>query len=241
MPSATAGGIRLSAGRRPTVYPVTAATTPLAAVAVVVAGRGVLPFTSLLGLPLYAHAVAAVLPWAPSLVVDEGHGQRSAVDRDVLPDAVRVVTVSQWWESRRPGPVLVHDPLCPLTPDDFLADLLARAVAGPGASVVGVRPVTDTLKTVTGDRIEGTIDRDRIATVTSPLVLGARVATGAAAPPLADFAATVAWARDRGEVELVRAPSMGRRVTDESSVHLLESVVELRRQVQGPVTDATAP
>lgn len=211
------------------------------AVAVVVAGRGVLPFTSLHGQPLYAHAVAAVAAWRPSLIVDDDRSQRSGVDSDVLPAGVPVLTQAEWWSARSPGPVLLHDPLCPLTPTAFMRDLLARAQDAPAACFAAVRPVTDTLKTVSGDRIEGTIDRDRIATVTSPLVLGASVVTAAhAAPPLDDFAAAVGWLRARGQVELVRAPSVARRVTDESSVHLLESVVELGRQVRRPVTDATA-
>ena len=38
--------------------------------------------------------------------------------------------------------------------------------------------------------------------------------------------------RKLGDVELVRAPSVARRVADESSVHLLESVVEMSRQLR---------
>jgi 2-C-methyl-D-erythritol 4-phosphate cytidylyltransferase len=209
-------------------------------VAVVVAGRGALPFNSLLGQPLYAHAIAAVQDWAPCLVIDEGPTQRRAVDADALPAGVAVLSVADWWRQCGPGPLLLHDPLCPLTPRDFLRDMLARAEAAPSVTHVGVRPVTDTLKTVSGQIIEGTIDRDRIATVTSPVVVGAQVLDGAGQPPLDDFAAAVSWARRRGAVELVRAPSVARRVSDESSVHLLESVVELSRQVRRPVTDATA-
>src|SRR5436190_17000256 len=41
--------------------------------------------------------------------------------------------------------LVVHDPLCPLTPVAFLEEAIAASVA-TGAVVVGVRPVTDTVK-----------------------------------------------------------------------------------------------
>ncbi|MFC6344489.1 hypothetical protein ACFP8W_21080, partial [Nocardioides hankookensis] len=44
-------------------------------------------------------------------------------------------------------PFVLHDPLCPMTPPAFIADCLARAVER-GCVVVGVRPVTDTVKVV---------------------------------------------------------------------------------------------
>ena len=199
------------------------------------AGRGALPFTTLHSLPLYRHALAALPQSAPDLVVDPGHGQSSAVDRDLLPPGVRLLTPDEWWAELAPGPVLLHDALCPLAPPDFLASMAARAVEHPEASAAAVRPVTDTLKTVLGDQIEGTIDRDRIATVVSPVVLAAAMLAALdGPPPFEDFAAIVALAREHGPVELVRAPSVARRVADESSVHLLESVVEMSRQLKGP-------
>lgn len=202
---------------------------------VVLAGRGALPFTTLHGVPLYRHALAALLHLAPDLVIDPGHGQRSAVDRDELPPGVRLLTPDEWWAQRAPGPVLLHDALCPLAPPDFLASMAARGDERPSASAAAVRPVTDTLKTVLGDQIEGTIDRDRIATVVSPLVLAEAVLSALdGPPPFEDFAAIVALARRHGPVELVRAPSVARRVADESSVHLLESVVEMSRQLKSP-------
>lgn len=200
---------------------------------VVLAGRGALPFTTLHGVPLYRHALAAALDLGPDLVVDPGHGQRSAVDRDQLPPDVRLLTADDWWAGRAPGPVLMHDALCPLAPPEFLASMAERG-AEP-ASAAAVRPVTDTLKTVLGDQIEGTINRDRIATVVSPLLLSAAMLAALdGPPPFEDFAAIVALAREHGPVELVRAPSLARRVADESSVHLLESVVEMSRQLKSP-------
>ena len=52
------------------------------------------------------------------------------------------------------------------------------------------------------------------------------------APPVDDFATLVTWLRDRGEVELVRAPSLGRRVEHARAVHLLEHVDEVGHRVR---------
>ncbi len=216
-----------------------------ASFAVMLAGRGALPFTTLHGLPLYEHALGALAGHRPTVVVDAGHGQLSAIDRDDLDPDTPLLTVADWWAERlhshgSAGPVLLHDPLCPLTPADFLVALAERAEREPETTLVGVRPVTDTLKAVRGDQIEGTIDRDRIATVTSPVVLGAALLGDPLPPPVEDFTALVAWARERGPVELVRAPSLARRVCDESSIHLLEAAVEMSRQLRSPVSAETA-
>ena len=42
-------------------------------------------------------------------------------------------------------PLVVHDPLCPLTPAGFIEQAVAESER-TGAVVVGVRPVTDTVK-----------------------------------------------------------------------------------------------
>src|SRR4051812_12901499 len=73
-------------------------------------------------------------------------------------------------------PLVIHDPLCPLTPVSFLEEAIAES-AQTGAVVVGVRPVTDTVKEYDpdGDAHEGalgaTLDRDELMCVTSPVVL----------------------------------------------------------------------
>ena len=46
---------------------------------------------------------------------------------------------------------MLHDALCPMTPPAFIAECVARAVER-GCVVVGVRPVTDTVKVVDGRR-----------------------------------------------------------------------------------------
>jgi hypothetical protein len=51
-------------------------------------------------------------------------------------------------------------------------------------------------------------------------------------PPVADFAEVVAWLQERGAVELVKAPSLGRRLESERGVHLLESLDEVGHRVR---------
>ncbi len=94
--------------------------------------------------------------------------------------------------------------------------------------MVGCRPVTDTIKTVAADRVGETVDRESLVAVTSPVVLSAEaVAALDGWPDLADFAALVTSLRSRFPVELLEAPSLGRRVEDESAVVLLEAFEEL--------------
>src|SRR6478735_5640782 len=55
--------------------------------------------------------------------------------------------------------LVVHDPLCPLTPTAFLEEAIAESER-TGAVVVGVRPVTDTVKEQADERLGSTVDRD---------------------------------------------------------------------------------
>ena len=127
------------------------------------------------------------------------------------------------------------------------------AAERPEASWLAYRPVTDTVKTVVDERIQGTIDREQVGALVSPAVVSAEVIASAAGsdepPPVDDFAVLAVWLRHRGEVRFVRAPSLARRVDDASAVNLLECVDELARQVRrepaaggaGTVTDAAGP
>jgi len=134
-----------------------------------------------------------------------------------------------WADVRDSGlTVVLHDPLCPLTPAAFISD--AIDAAGDGAVAVGVRPVTDTVKTVTGALVGETVDRDSLWTVTSPVVLPAAVASALAdEPDLTDFAALVTSLREEFEVVFVEGPSLGRRIEDGSALLLLEAFAEVQR------------
>ena len=120
--------------------------------------------------------------------------------------------------------VVLHDALCPMTPPAFIAACLEQARAS-GEVVVGVRPVTDTVKVVTGSRVGATLDRDDLLAITSPLVLPAQVVARLDRPPHTDLARAVADLAAAGHrVRSLQAPSEGRRVSTVEDVRLLEAL-----------------
>jgi len=196
-------------------------------------GRDGLPFVDLHGETLLLHAVRALAEGGVSrVVVTAGPGDWSRVDRLLagtrLPAETRVG--SAWWAgASRHERLVLADPLCPLVPARFVARVLALAPQEGAAA--GYRPVTDTVKTVVDQQIAVTLDRDALAIVASPVVLpGWLVAEET--PPVHDFALLAAWIRKRCLLELVKAPSMARRVGDESALRVLECLDELGRLVQ---------
>ena len=208
----------------------------------VLADRGTLPFEGLHGEPLYLHALRALVDAyreEAMVIVDDGHRARVRAEVDAVGLPARVVDSRAWWDelARLPArDVLVHDALCPLTSAQFLRDVRERATGRPGCSFISFRPVTDTVKTVVQERISGTIDRDELVSLTSPALLAAstlkRATSANRRPPLRDFADLVTWLRRFGDTELVKAPSLARRVDDPSAVKLLECLDEIRRQVR---------
>jgi hypothetical protein len=197
-------------------------------------GRGTLPLVDLHGEPMFLHPVRALLrSGAVDRVVVTGDDAdtlsraRLQVERHGV--AVEVTDGARFWAAVGQSVVVLADPLCPLLPAGFVARLVEEAREDAVARA-GYRPVTDTVKTVVDRRITGTLDRDRLVVVASPVVLPASLATQR--PPVADFAALAAWLRKRAALVLVRAPSMARRVGDESAVRVLECLDELGRRVQ---------
>lgn len=207
------------------------------------AGRGALPYVALHKVPLYLHALKALAAaGAHRVLVVVEEADRERVTQEVRHAAVAadVRTTAGWWASLDGCDVaeglLVHDALCPLASVEFIRSVRAEATSRPDASVLAYRPVTDTVKTVVDSRIQGTIDREGLAALVSPAVVASGVLARALAadtpPPIEDFARLAGWLRARGEVDLVRAPSLARRVDDASSVNLLECVDELARSVR---------
>lgn len=221
------------------------------------AGRDGLPFAALHRAPLYLHALKSLAAAGDhDLVVAVDEADHERVVREVHHAGLRaeVRSGSGWWDHVRDAAVrsglLVHDALCPLASVDFLREMGVSSAARLDVSLLAYRPVTDTVKTVVDSRIQGTIDREGLAALVSPAVIASGVVAAASAagdrPPVDDFAALASWLRERGEVELVRAPSLARRVDDASSVNLLECVDELARRVRRepaevPVSDAAVP
>ena len=131
-------------------------------------------------------------------------------------------------------PVVLHDALCPLTPPEFIAACVAEAVEHD-AVVVGVRPVTDTVKHVEDGLVGATVDRDGLLAVASPVVLPAAVVAQLDALPSTDFPALVAALAERIAVRTAEAPPQGRRVASEEEVRVLEALTgpESADPVQG--------
>jgi 2-C-methyl-D-erythritol 4-phosphate cytidylyltransferase len=210
-----------------------------------VAGRDDLPFAPLHGVPLYLHALRSLVAASPegvSVVVGAEHEHRVRDELTVAGLSTPVLASATWWAETGPkltGSLLVHDPLCPLTSTEFLAEVRRAGHHKPGVSLAAFRPVTDTVKTVVDERIHGTIDREGLAALIAPVLIAAPVLRGAVAagdePPLSNFGELLGWLRSRGPVELVKGPSLARRVDDASAVNLLECVDEVGRSVHtGP-------
>jgi 2-C-methyl-D-erythritol 4-phosphate cytidylyltransferase len=206
-----------------------------------VAGRDALPFAPLHGVPLYLHALRSLVAASPegvSVVVGAEHEHRVRDELTVAGLSTPVLASATWWAETGPkltGSLLVHDPLCPLTSTEFLAEVRRAGHHKPGVSLAAFRPVTDTVKTVVDERIHGTIDREGLAALIAPVLIAAPVLRGAVAagdePPLSNFGELLSWLRSRGPVELVKGPSLARRVDDASAVNLLECVDEVGRRV----------
>ncbi len=171
--------------------------------------RGSLPFSL-----VHGEALAAAAAWSM------GEAQVHAVDLTV-----------PWAELREAGePLVLHDSLCPLTPPDFLARCAATAVE-QDAVVVGVRPVTDTVKRVEDGLVGATVDRERLVAVCSPVVLPATVVAALEALPTLDFPELVAALEQRWPVVRLEAPSTAHRVAGPDDVRLLEALTQPTRDL----------
>lgn len=176
--------------------------------------RGALPFALVHGEPLVACA-AWGLGEAGVTLVDIGTPWSSLVVAD--------------------EPVVLHDALCPLTPPAFIAGCVARA-AETDEVVVGVRPVTDTVKRVEDGFVGATLDREGLLQVLSPVVLPPAVVAGLEGLPTSDLAALVSLLAGRVAVHLVEAPPAARRVADQGDLRLLEALTSAGRAPRRPGT-----
>ena len=169
--------------------------------------RGSLPFTL-----IHGEALVACASWA----LDEAR--------------VTQVDLATEWSvvADTDDPFVLHDSLCPMTPPAFLAACLERA-RETGRPVVGIRPVTDTVKVVAdgaaGQVVGETLDRDALLAVASPLVIPAAVLASLTRWPSSDLAKAVADLAAAGHaVETLEAPPEGRRVSSPDDVRLLDAL-----------------
>ncbi|ROR92498.1 2-C-methyl-D-erythritol 4-phosphate cytidylyltransferase [Nocardioides aurantiacus] len=128
--------------------------------------------------------------------------------------------------------LVVHDPLCPLTPVEFLLEAIALS-RSTGAVVVGVRPVTDTVKQYDAPpdgplRLGATVDRDGLVALASPVVLPAAVLAALDDLGTDDLAGLVAGLSRRFPVRHLEAPALARRVTDEADLEVLAALSATR-------------
>jgi len=165
-------------------------------------GRGALPFAL-----LHGEALVACASWAL------GEAQVTSVDLG-----------TPWWAVQETGdPLVLHDVLCPMTPAEFIAGCVTRAVE-EDVVVVGVRPVTDTVKHVESGFVGETVDRSGLLAVVSPLVLPASVVAALPDWPGDDLATLVDLLAREHTVVPVEAPATARRVTSEEDVRVLEAL-----------------
>ena len=118
-------------------------------------------------------------------------------------------------------PLVVHDLACPMTPADFIAHCVA--LAADGEVVVGVRPVTDTVKHVETGVLGETLDRDRLRALCAPVVIPADVVGRLDGWPT-DLASLVARLAGLVGVRLEEGPPEIRRVTSAEDVRVLEAL-----------------
>ncbi|MBO9521760.1 MAG: 2-C-methyl-D-erythritol 4-phosphate cytidylyltransferase [Nocardioidaceae bacterium] len=167
-----------------------------------VEGRGSLPFAL-----VHGESLVAAASWAV------GEAGCQLYDASVPFDAVR----------RSGRDLLLHDPLCPLTPAGFLAEAAARA-RETGRVVVAFREVTDTIKGRTGDRLGETVDRAGLRTVVSPVVVPGPVLAGLEVLDAGEFPVLVGDLATRAEIEWLEAPALARRVHDLEELAVLEAL-----------------
>ncbi len=165
-------------------------------------GRGSLPFALVHGESLVAAASWA-LTTAGAKLFDYGTPLEQVQDADQM--------------------LVVHDPLCPLTPAAFIEEAIEEC-AQTGSVVVGVRPVTDTVKEYDGEKVGATHDREDLMAVTSPVVLPATVVAALDELATDDFPAFVDQLAQRFPVRYLPAPSLGQRITDEDDLEVLDAL-----------------
>jgi len=169
-------------------------------------GRGSLPYHL-----VHGEALVAAAAWAM------GEAGVDLVD----------VTVPWYVVADLGRPLVLHDPLCPMTPPEFIDECVQVAVARDVVTV-GVRPVTDTVKEVADGRLGRTVDREGLVALCSPVVLPARVVADLPARPGSDFVELVVGLRTSYDVVLVDAPPAARRVGSDEDLLVLEALTEPR-------------
>ncbi len=164
--------------------------------------RGSLPFAL-----IHGEALVAVAAWALG-------------EAEVTP-----VDLGTDWAALRDSdePFVLHDSLCPMTPPDFIAECVLAAVRSDHV-VVGVRPVTDTVKRVVDGHLRETVDREDLLIVASPVVLPASAVAAVDGLASWDFAELVTALAASFTVDFRQAPPAGRRVGSPEDLEVLAAL-----------------
>jgi 2-C-methyl-D-erythritol 4-phosphate cytidylyltransferase len=179
---------------------------PLPLGVVIEGGRGSLPFAL-----LHGEALVACAAWAMGEA------------------GVQLLDLGTPWAAvvESGAPLVWHDALCPMAPPDFITACVAQALA-EDAVVVGVLPVTDTVKEIVegpdGPVVGRTLDRDGLVAIASPIVIPTSVVAVLADWPSTDLPSAVRSLRRAGPVRLVEGPPTARRVASEDDVRALEAL-----------------
>ncbi len=172
-------------------------------------GRGSLPYSL-----VHGEALVAAATWALS-------------EAQVLPLDARTSTDGVLDAIGSDGlPLVLHDALCPMTPPEFIAACVRRAVEAD-VVVAGVLPVTDTVKVLHDGLVGETLDRDTLARVVSPIVIPAGVVervTVLLVDPGPDLTDLVEALRAVATVELLEAPGEAMRVSAPEDLLVLEAL-----------------
>jgi len=165
-------------------------------------GRGSLPFAL-----VHGESLVAAAAWSL------GEAGVVLVDRTTTWETIVATEES----------LVLHDSLCPMAPPAFLARCL-EVSRERGAVVVGVRPVTDTVKVVADGVVGATLDRSGLLSVASPVVLPPAVVAALDGPPGTDLAVLAHELAARFPVLSLEAPPEARRVSSPEEVRLLEAL-----------------
>lgn len=187
-----------------------------------------IPGLRLQGRPLLAHGTETLGAVATVQVRVLGRGQGGVLG----------LHPGEHWRSLAADGLVLHDALCPLLPASAVREAVQLlSAAGPRGVVVGVRPVTDTVKEVVDGAVVGTVDRDALSALASPLAVGAGLLDALAARlptagQLADLTVVLDALEGLGTVVPFEVPSAGRRLTDADDVVLMECLHGLRGRLR---------
>lgn len=166
--------------------------------------RGSLPFAL-----IHSESLVACAAWAA--------GQAGVFLADASVTWEALVEASESGD-----PLVLHDALCPMTPPEFIASCVEVAAA-TGVVVVGVRPVTDSVKVVRDHVVTGAVHREDLLSICSPVVLPAHVVAAMDGLPSTDLVELVSWLAQRFEVLPTTAPASARRVMSIDDVAVLQA------------------